>query len=52
MGTKFKNYNFELNYRLQNLDINLTKYLLPEGLLDYFDIISDKIEKKHSSRGV
>lgn len=46
MGTKFKKHNFELNYRLQTLDINLAKYLLPEGLLDYFDIVSDKIENE------
>lgn len=26
------------------MDITLAKYLLPEGLLDYFDIVSDKTE--------
>lgn len=26
------------------MDISLAKYLLPEGLLDYFDIVSDKIQ--------
>jgi hypothetical protein len=28
------------------LDISLAKYLLPEGLLDYFDIVSDKTENQ------
>lgn len=28
------------------MDISLAKYLLPEGLLDYFDIVSDKIENE------
>ncbi|MEE9362734.1 MAG: hypothetical protein V3U92_09060 [Cellulophaga sp.] len=28
------------------MDINLAKYLLPEGLLDYFDIVSDKTENE------
>jgi hypothetical protein len=26
------------------LNIDLAKYLLPEGILDYFDIVDDKIQ--------
>ena len=28
------------------MDISLAKYLLPEGLLDYFNIVSDKTENQ------
>jgi hypothetical protein len=28
------------------LYISVAKYLLPEGLLDYFDIVSDKTENE------
>jgi len=33
-----------LQFQKPHLNINLTKYLLPEEILDYFEIVTDKIQ--------